>query len=165
MSFTITIVGIAAILFALGFITKRRFGILGLALLSGSYLAGAWAGTIVPYVEKTDLNLSSLGVPALALVTVLITLLPALVLLANSPKYRGKWAKVLGSLAFGLLAGVLLTSTLASVLPLDPIGHTIDTFVIHNYTLLVTAGIVLSIVDLFLSRSRPRVHKSRSEKY
>lgn len=165
MTFTIAIIGIAAILFVLGFITKRRFGVLGLALLSGSYLAGAWAGTIVPYVEKTSINLSSLGVPSLALVTVVLTLLPALILLANSPKYHGKYQKILGSLAFGLLAGVLLTSTFASVLPLDTLGHSIDAFVVRNYTILVTLGIALAVVDLFLSSSKPHIRKSHTEKH
>ncbi|HEU0266032.1 MAG TPA: hypothetical protein VFQ70_00200 [Candidatus Saccharimonadaceae bacterium] len=165
MNFTVAIIGITVILFVLGFVTKRRFGVLGLALLSGSYLAGAWAGTVVPYVEKSSLNLKSLGVPALALVTVALTLAPALILLAHSPKYYGKYQKMLGSLAFGALAGVLLTSTFASVLTIDSLGQTIDTFIVHNYTILVTVGIVLAVIDLFLSTSRPHIRHSHSEKH
>lgn len=165
MTFTVAIIGITVVLFVLGFVTKRRFGVLGLALLSGSYLAGAWAGTVVPYVEKSSLNLKSLGVPSLALVTVALTLAPALILLAHSPKYHGKYQKMLGSLAFGALAGVLLTSTFASVLPIDSLGQTIDTFIVHNYTILVTVGIVLAVIDLFLSTSRPHIRHSHSEKH
>lgn len=162
MSFTVVIIAIAAAMFILSYLTRRRFGILGLGLLSGSYLASAWAGTTVPYVEKTGINFHSLGLPALAVMTVVITLLPALILLVNSPKQHGKSNRIISALAFGLLGGVLLTATLASVLPLDSFGKTIDTFVVSNYSLLVTAGIVLSIVDLFLARSAPRPRKSRS---
>lgn len=161
MSFSVFILGIGVVLFLLAFITRRRFGILGLGLLAGSYLAEAWAGQAVPYVERSGITISQLGLPMLAFVTIVITLLPALILLVNSPKQHQKLPKVLGALEFALLAAVLLTPTLAGALTVDGFGTVLNTFVVHNYSVLVTIGIILAIVDLFLSRQSPRAHKSR----
>lgn len=159
MTFTIAIAAIILVLFVLAFVTRRRFGVIALALLAGSYLAQTWAGHITPYVVQSGINLSSLGVPIIVAVTVVITLLPALILLVNSPKYHGKWQRAIAALAFGLLAGVLLVPTLFSVLPSDQLGRTIDTFVSRNRTLLITAATILAIIDLFLSSSKSHGHK------
>lgn len=145
---------IAALLFVLAFITNRRFGILGLALFAGSYLGHTWTGATMPLIEKAGLNLSSLGVTPTVMITAVFTILPSVILLANSPKYHGRRAKFFGSLGYSLLAVVLLLPLFDDPFLSPEQAQMTVSFVKQNYALLVTIGLVGAIVDLFLSRSK-----------
>lgn len=159
------LVVVAVLLFLLAFATKRRFGILGLALFSGSFLAQSWSGVATSYVEQTGINFSALWLPASALVAALLTILPALILLANSPKYHGKWVNVFGALGFSILAVILLVPILATAFAVEPGSQSIISFFQTNVTLLVTVGIICAIVDLLLSRSSHKPKKGREAKH
>lgn len=164
MNATFILAGIAIILFILAFVTKRRFGILGLALFAGSYLAHTWTGAAAPVIEKSGIDFSSLGVPAATIVAVLLTIVPALILLANSPKYSGKWGKFIGSAAFVALAVVLVAPVVRSAFADSAVDAYLDT-VVANYSLLVTAGLIAAVVDLFLSRPHRKPGKSHDLKH
>ena len=165
MNFLLVLAIIAVLLFFLAFITKRRFGILGLALFAGSYLAHTWTSSATPLIEKTGVSLDSLGVPTSAIVGALLTLLPALILLANSPKYSGKWAKVIGSLAFPVLAVILLVPVLQTAFASDATSDTLNSFIVDNYTILMTIGLVGAIIDLFLSRPHHKHAKKHASEH
>src|SRR5438552_208518 len=100
-----------AALFALAYITKRRFGVLGLALCAGSLLSASWTSTLTPWVESRGVVFVS--PPLSAVVSTLLILGPALVLLFSGPTYSGKLQRIAGALAFAALAFVFL---------LQPIG-------------------------------------------
>lgn len=160
MNATFVLAGIAILLFVLALITKRRFGILGLGLFAGSYLAHTWTGATVPVIEKSGIDFAALGVPAATIVAVVLTILPALFLLANSPKYSGKWANYVGAAAFAALAIVLTTPVVRSAFASSAVDAYLDT-VVAQYSILVTVGLIGAVVDLFLSRG----HKSHSKKH
>ena len=104
-------VAIAVLLFVSAYLTRRRFGLLGLALAAGSILSGIWgydAGFIA----------SGLGFPTGSLTTAvtlaIIVLLPAGVLLFHGYTYKTFIGRIVGAALFTLLALAFL---------IEPLGH------------------------------------------
>ena len=93
--------GLAVVLFFASLVSKRRFGILGLALAAGSILSGIWDGTasllvsfvgVVPNGAWTD-----------AVTKALLVVAPAVLLLFHGVTYKSMVARIFGSLLFAAL--------------------------------------------------------------
>ena len=139
------------VLFFLAFLTKRRFGPLGLALAAGAMLSSLWAETLTPYVEQAGVQVD---VPPLAtLVAVGLVLLPAVLLLFSGPSYHKISLRVAGAICFSLLALALLLEPLGSALVLEGTNQQIYEVLSNNRVYIVTAGLVIAIVDLLSTRT------------
>lgn len=147
-----------AALFFLSYITKRRFGVLGLALCAGSLLSASWTATLTPMLQGH--GISTTLAPMSAMVATLLTLLPALILLFSGPTYSNKIERLVGSLAFALLAFVLLLGPIGAALVLDPFGYQIYTKLSNYSNMIIVAGIALAIGDVLFTRSS-RHHERR----
>ena len=163
MGFLTIVIALAAALFALAFLTGRRFGILGLALLAGSYLANEWAAALTPAVERAGVTIAA--PPLEVVVAIGLTLLPCLLLFISSPIYHGKRARALGALLFSLFTIVLLIRPLDDAFVIDGPGLILFDFITANYAVLVTVGLVLAIADLFLARPHKKHRKSEGSKH
>jgi hypothetical protein len=104
---------IAVLIFVAAFITKRRFGLLGLALAAGSILSGIWG-------FDAGLEASAFGAPSgplsTAAVSCVLILLPAGILLFHGDKYKTLIGRVIGAGLFTLLAIAFL---------IEPLSHAI----------------------------------------
>lgn len=153
------LVGIMGLLFIMAFATRRRFGMLGLALAAGAVLSANWSGTLTPIIQRQGVTLIS--PPLQEVVQVVLIILPAAVLLLNGATYSKTWQRVVGSLGFALLGYALLESTLGNILQLDQPGFSFYTYM-HGYVnLIVIVGIIAAVVDTFLAgkpRSKKREH-------
>ncbi len=145
------------LLFALAYVTKRRFGVLGLALAAGSMLSGLWAAKLTPLVRDAGLVVDS--PPLITLVSVVLVLLPAIVLLFSGPSYQDTPRRVVGALLFASLAFALLIEPLGSALVLQGQGKQVYDFFADNQVYIVTVGLVIAIIDL-LSTHTSRAHKT-----
>ena len=85
-------------LFAIAFVTKRRFGVLGLGLTAGLVLSRELTSETASFLQYIDFPVGSLSYTALS--TCLLILLPALVLLISGPKYQDKRLAAVGALMF-----------------------------------------------------------------
>lgn len=151
MSFVIVFLIVIASLFALAFFTKRRFGVLGLALAAGAMLASIWAGDITPFIAKAGFVL--VKPPLLSVVTAAITILPAVLLLFSGPTYKSMPQRIGGATAFAVLATVLLLDPLQSALVIDGVGKSVYDYMVEHKMLFVTVGLVLAILDVFVTRT------------
>jgi hypothetical protein len=155
-------IGLALVLFALSFFSKRRFGILGLALVAGATLSTIWGDTADLVVSATGLIQNSQLTTAIALSVV--TLLPAIVLLFHGYKYKDVFSRIVGSLFFTILALILLLEPVAHTLPLE--GATAYWYdqAIGYKDLIISAGIVLAVLDLFFTKSKHTAEKEGKKK-
>ncbi|HJP80893.1 MAG TPA: hypothetical protein VJ841_00655 [Candidatus Saccharimonadales bacterium] len=144
---------IALMAFVLPFLTKRRFGVSGLALAAGSMLAALWVGDITPFVAKAGVVI--VQPPLESVVTLVLTLLPAILLLFSSPKASSSLQRVGGSIIFAALAIALLTPALESALVVDASGKTLHDFLVTNRAAIVTVGLVAAVLDI-LFRMKPK---------
>ncbi len=139
-------IAICVVLFVLAFITKRRFGILGLALAAGSLLSTQWTGELVRMIEQADTQFASL--PVAGLVAAGLVVAPALLLLFSGPSYKGMLGRVIGSIAFTAFAALLIIEPLSSVFALSDIGAFILNIDKTYGVYVVTVGVIASVLDL-----------------
>ena len=144
---TLVILAVLAIsLFTLAYLTRRRFGVLGLGLTAGVLLARDVSGDVENFLKYADMPVDPLSFGTAALVLLVLT--PALLLLFSGPKYGGPKMALLGSLAFAVFGTVLLLAPLSRDLPLqDASIQPVMTFVAQNSSLIVAACVVLAVLD------------------
>lgn len=145
------------LLFALAYVTKRRFGVLGLALAAGSMLSELWAAQLTPLVREAGLVVQN--PPLITVVSVALVLLPAVFLLFSGPSYQGTGRRVIGAFLFAALAFALLVEPLGSALVLQGEGRAMYEFFSDNRVYIVTVGLVIAIIDL-LGAHTSRAHKT-----
>lgn len=137
---------VLVLLFALAYFTKRRFGVLGLALAAGSMLSELWAVQLTPVVR--DAGLIVQNPPLITIVSVVLVLLPAIFLLFSGPGYHDTFKRVIGAFLFAALAFALLIEPLGSALVLQAEGRMVYEFFNDNRVYIVTAGLIIAIFDL-----------------
>lgn len=115
---TLVIITVLAIaLFGLAYGTKRRFGVLGLGLAAGVLLAQHATKFVSAQLKSYDVPVEPLTYDVSAIVV--LTLLPALLLLVGGPKYFVKRSAVIGAVAFALLGTLLILGPLTTALPTE----------------------------------------------
>lgn len=142
--------GIALLLFAGAFISKRRFGLLGLALTAGATISTIWDYTAGLVVSGTGLVPN--GPITQAATQSLIVLLPAILLLFHGYSYKNIISRIIGSLLFAILALAFLVEPIGYALPLDGLGANIYHQIVNYKDVIISAGVVLAVVDIFFTK-------------
>lgn len=137
---------VLVLLFALAYVTKRRFGVLGLALAAGSMLSELWATQLTPVVRDAGFIVQS--PPLITVVSVILVLLPAVFLLFSGPSYHDAPRRLIGAFLFAALAFALLVEPLGSALVLQGEGRTVYEFFRDNQVYIVTVGLIIAVFDL-----------------
>ena len=137
---------IVAILFAIAYFAKRRFGVLGLALCAGSLLSTMWAADVTPLIQDAGIRL--LTPPLATVVAIGLVLLPAIILLFGGPRYTKLMPRVIGSAAFALLATSFILVPLGTGLVLDDTTQEYYDFLVNNRNVIITAAIAYALFDI-----------------
>lgn len=159
MNILIILAIIFGLLFAVAYITRRRFGVLGLALSAGAMLSEMWTDAVTPLVQRAGVEL--FAPPLTTVVAAGLVLLPAVLLLFSGPTYGRGPQRLVGSAAFALLAAALILTPLGNALNFDPLSRSIFIFLDENKTFIITAGIAYALFDI-LTLKTPR-HKHRNK--
>ena len=147
---------LAALLFALAFFTRRRFGFLAFGLCAGVVLAEALDQDAAFVVEAVGINVPYFDGRALSYIV--LTLVPAMVLGISGMKYldsRIAFFSALGFAAFGVL---LLLDTLSTHLPIDPVSKNFIAKVLQYKAELTAVFILIALADI-LSLKTPKFGK------
>jgi hypothetical protein len=134
-------------LFAIAFVTKRRFGVLGLGLTAGLVLSRELTSEMAGLLQYIDFPVGSLSYTALG--TSILVLLPALVLLISGPKYQDKRLAAVGASLFALFGLTLLLTPLGAFLvssnpDLQPI---LSSWAVNGATI-TTAAVIAAVIDM-----------------
>lgn len=154
----IVFAGVALVLFAGAFISRRRFGLLGLALTAGATLSTIWSYDAGLVVSSTGFLPE--GVITQAVTQSLVVLLPAILLLFHGYAYKNILSRVIGSLLFAVLALAFLVEPIGYALPLEGVGATVYSTLKEYKSVIISVGVVLAVVDLFFTKPAPRAEKS-----
>lgn len=155
MSFVVIFLMIIAALFAMVFFTKRRFGVLGLALAAGAMLSTLWVGELTPIIAQAGIVV--VKPPLESLVAVGLTLLPVVLLLSSGPTYKSMSQRLIGAVAFAILAIAFLLQPLGSALVIDSVGQPVYDFFVRNHNMIVTVGLLLAVGDILFNKT-PKFH-------
>lgn len=157
MSFLVIFLMVIGVLFATSFLTKRRFGVLGLALAAGAMLSTLWVGNLTPIIASAGFVI--VKPPLESLVSAGLILAPALLLLSSGPTYKTMRQRIIGAAAFAILATSLLLEPLGSALVIDSVGKPVYEFFVKYHAVIVTVALVLALLDLLVTKT-PR-HKAK----
>lgn len=144
------LVVLAVGLFIGAFLSKRRFGLLGLALTAGATLSTIWSYDAGLVVSATGLVPEGPLTNAITLAA--IVLLPAIVLLFHGYTYKETAARVIGSLLFTFLALAFLVEPLGFALNLEGTARDIYNWLVNNREVIISIGVVCAVIDLFFTK-------------
>lgn len=142
--------GVAVLLFAGAFISRRRFGLLGLALTAGATLSTIWsydAGLVV-----SGMGLLPKGEITQAVTQSLVVLLPAILLLFHGYAYKNIVSRIIGSFLFAVLALAFLVEPIGYALPLDGSGAAVYATIKEYKDVIISVGVILAVIDLFFTK-------------
>lgn len=145
-------------LFALAYLTRRRFGVLGLALCAGSLLSTSWASTLTPWVESHGIDFVS--PPLSAVVSTLLILGPALLLLFSGPTYSSHIQRIAGAAAFALLAFVFLLQPIGIAFVFDESTSQFYNTIQQSSNLIIVVGILVALGDMLITRTPHHAKRS-----
>ncbi|HUO61987.1 MAG TPA: hypothetical protein VMT96_00860 [Candidatus Bathyarchaeia archaeon] len=151
MNIVIVLGIIIAVLFAVTYFTRRRFGVLGLALCAGYLLSTMWTGDVTPWIEGAGVEL--VAPPLSSLVAVGLVLLPAVLLLFSGPTYHKKLPRLLGAVLFALLAAAFMLGPLGNSLSLDAMGTKVYQQLVDNKNVIITVAIAYALYDLLILKT------------
>lgn len=156
MNTLVIFVILLAVLFSLAYFTKRRFGVLGLALCAGMLLSAGWSSTLTPWLVSKGLVVAA--PPMSVIVSAALIVLPSLLLLFSGPTYHNGVQRIVGSLAFAALGFVFLLGPIGEALTMDETGSNIYSVLSHLSNAIVVVGIIGAIVDILMTRTPHRSH-------
>lgn len=145
MSFIIVAAIVFGALFGLAFLTKRRLGVLGLALAAGALISELWVGDLTPLVAQAGIEI--IRPPLESVVATVLLLTPAALLFISGPTYRGMRSRAMGSLLFALLAIFLMLDIFESAVIIDGIGQTIFTWLQQWQPLGTTIILIFAVLE------------------
>lgn len=151
MEIAIIIFAIVLILFVCAYVTKRRFGVLGLALATGYVLSKLWETNITELVTQSGVEFDLIS-PVTA-VTLGMILLPSVVLLFGGPTYKTKRGRLVGSLLYAVLAVVFSLDALQYTLVLIGPGKQVFDVLVQYQQLILTAALAGAVVDIMHART------------
>lgn len=159
MTVIIILAVIALLLFFGAFISRRRFGLLGLALTAGATLSTTWSYYAGLIIASTGLVPG--GPITTAAASAAVVLLPAIVLLFHGYTYKNLFGRIIGSLLFTALALAFLIEPLESALVLTGSAADIYKVLEANKSLMISIGVVLAVIDLFFTKPAKNEHDKR----
>ncbi|HET8690167.1 MAG TPA: hypothetical protein VFL81_01920 [Candidatus Saccharimonadales bacterium] len=146
------VIAVAAVLFIISFVTKRRFGVLGLGLAAGVIIASQFSRWLTQLLDRQAFGFDPFSDHAMAMI--ILVLAPAIILLAGGPRYKSHKSALLGSAGFVVLAFVLLIEPLAGNMGwLEQTVPNLVKFFSTNQGLIAAFGVILAIGDMFLSHN------------
>lgn len=155
MIIIVILLGALLALFASAFLSKRRFGILGLGLAAGAIISPIWGDNASFVVSSTGLVAEGPLVNTIALSALILT--PAVLFMFHGYTYKHIVGRVVGSLLFTLLAAAFLIGPIGAVLTLTGPAAGVYGWLVANHELIVSVGVVLAVADLLISKP---AHKS-----
>lgn len=147
-----------AILFALGWTSRRSMGFPALTLAAGAIITDLWTDSLTPVVAQTGIVL--IKPPLQSLVAIALTLLPALVVMIRAPKMASKHHGWFGSLVFAVLGVMLTYGAFSNAVVLDEGSKEVVRQIFSYEASIITVAILCSIAEVFLYR-KPRVNDKR----
>jgi len=155
-------ISLALLLFFGSFLSKRRFGLLGLALTAGATLSTIWSYDAGLVVSSTGLVPS--GTMTQAVAQSLVVLIPAIVLLFHGYKYKALYSRIIGSLLFTILALAFLLEPIGFALPLEgDLAYWYKQALEYKETV-ISIGVILAVTDLFFTKPVHVAEKNSKKK-
>ena len=160
MTFLIILGIYAALLFVIGFASRKSMGVPTLALAAGAVLAKLWTDSLTPLIAGTGVII--VRPPLSSIVAIALTLIPALILMIRAPKATHHHHSWYSSFVFAVLVAMLTYGAFANAVVLDEASKQYVAQLIAYDKYIITAGVVLAVLDvMFYKKPLPRDHHKK----
>lgn len=153
MTFLIVLGIYCLILFLVAFLSRRLVAVASLALCAGAVLAKLWTNDLTPLVAQAGVHIIS--PPLGSLIAVVLTIVPAVLVLVKSPKASKKRHGALSSIVFAVLGVMLTYGAFSNAVILDEQSKNVVVNILYYEKWILTACIVLAISEV-LAFHKPR---------
>jgi hypothetical protein len=134
-------------LFLLAFLSRRRFGHLGLALAAGVLLSSQNYEFIEIFFQAIKEYLG--GITPSQAAAILLCLAPSLVLMLSGRRYYSTKMRIIGALMYTVMAGFAI---LPFVLSATDLPSDVKNIISTSHMAAISIGIVAAVADNFLTR-------------
>ena len=149
------IVLIFVVLFVSAFVTRRRFGILGLGLIAGTIIAGLF-GEYTSFLIATYAHWAftpgKIDIPPQTTATIVLTLAPALLLLISGPRYNKGRSALVSSLAFAAVALLLVIGQSVANFGISDAAYSAERTIHGFFPFIVVGVVIISVIDIIMGR-------------
>jgi len=146
-------------LFAGAFLTKRRFGLLGLGLAAGAVISPIWSDNAGFVLSSTGLVNEGPLVGVIAQ-SVLILLPPILMMFHRGYAYKHMFGRIIGALLFTLLAVGFVVGPIGAAFTLTGPVAGVYNWLVANHALIISVGVAIALADLLIAKP---AHKSEKK--
>ncbi len=153
MTFLLVLGIYCAALFLVAYFSRRLVAVASLALCAGAVLAKLWTNDLTPLVAQVGVHIIS--PPLGSLIAVALTAVPAVLVLAKSPKAGKKRHGALSSVVFAVLGVMLTYGAFSNAVILDGQSKDVVVTILSYEKWILTACIVLAIGEV-LAFHKPR---------
>lgn len=161
MTFLIVLGFYFAALAVVFFVSHRHIGVPALGLTAGAVLARLWTDDLTPIVADAGLVINQ--PPLHSIVAVALTLLPALIVMSRASRAHSMSHQLYGSIVFAALAVMLTYGAFANAVIMDDTSRDIVLQLLPYDGVIITACIVLALVDVVYHRKPGPKTKSKKK--
>ena len=155
----LVMIGLVVALFVAAFLSKRRFGVLGLGLAAGAVVSPIWGENAGYVVSLTGVVGKGSLVDAIAVALLILT--PAVLFMFHGYTYKHIIGRVVGSLLFTVLAIAFLVVPIGSIVVFSgPVGNAYNWIVAYR-ELIISVGVALAVADFLFARTPQKSDKKR----
>lgn len=156
MTYLIVLGFYIAILWVLAWLSRRSMGMATIALAAGALLASIWTDSLTPIVASTGVVV--IRPPLTSIVSVVITLLPAILILFRAPRIRSHSHSVISAFFFALLAAMLTYGAFSNAVILDEASKQYVREIVQYQNIVITIGVCVGIIEVLLFHKPRRYH-------
>lgn len=142
-------------LFLLAWMSRRSMGVPTLALAAGALMASLWTDSLTPLVAETGVVI--VQPPLTSIVSIILTLLPALIVMFRAHKVSSHYRSVIGSIVFGVLGMMLTYGAFSNAVVLDEASKQYVLQLVSYQNMIITACVVLALLEVLFYR-KPLTH-------
>ncbi len=147
-------------LFLFAWLSRRSLGVPTLALAAGALLASIWTDSLTPLVAETGIII--VQPPLTSIVSVALTLLPAVLVMARAPKTHSNLHSIFGAVLFAILGVVLTYGAFSNAVVLDEASKSTVLEIVKYQNIAITACVGLAVLEiLFYKKPHARGEKHK----
>ena len=150
MTYLIVLIVYFAILFLLAWFSRRSMGVPTIALAAGALMAGLWTNSLTPFVAQAGVEIMS--PPLTSLVSIALTLLPALLVMFKAHKVSSHYRSIVGSLVFAALGVMLTYGAFSNAVILDEASTKYVLEIVKYQNAIITACVVLATIGILFAK-------------
>ena len=158
MTYVIILALYIGLLILVAWASRRSMGVPTLTLAAGALLASLWTDSLTPIVARSGIILVQL--PLTSIVSILLTLLPAFLVMMRSHKVSSRHHSVFGSLVFAVLGAVLTYGAFSNAVVLDAQSKQYVVEFVKYQNIIITVCVCLALLDVLFYK-KPRSHEAK----